>query len=285
MKMKKIVFVVLGIMFFCLTLGPAFSEQEEATKEDYIVARIADEPLYFSEIDRAALSLNRFLRDNFENSQSWRVNYIRQYIAQTALAVRAEHEGLHEDSETAFDLKRARSGILAEKILQDRLEKLVITQEEFKKHYEENKAMYQIKEKIRVSYVKINSKKKADNFIQDLNKGKTFKSLAKKKEIKIEGWISKDSPGVPELSGIDTNAINNLTGLGVGGSSQPIEKSGEFYIFHVNEKEEAKDRPYEEVASQVEFEVTKKVRDKTVNDFILETFALENVKVYEDRIK
>lgn len=281
-------FLVAGVFLaVCLNAGSAFAENGESKRKgdnDYIVARIGDEEMYFSEIEQTAKGLNRYYRENFETSKDWRLNHVRQYIVRVALAKRARREGIGKDEDTIFELERAEDNILSNKLLSDRLDKIKITEEDLQVYYMQNKQRYQIKEKIKISYIMLKSEKQAEKIIAALNKGKSFEKAAKKKIVKLDNWISQDSPFIPQLEGLSSQALNELFSLGIGGSSNPIENKDEFYIFHIDEKEPAKDKPFAEVRRQVENECAKEAREKATAELIRETFAQENVKVYEDQV-
>ena len=281
LKRRPIGIVVYAVLILSFGAGSLFAEAQD---DDYVVAEIGAKEIYFSEIERAAKGLNRFLRENFETSKDWRLNFVRQYIAQIALTKRAEGEGIDKDEDVIFNIEKARRGILADKILNKRLAKIEITEEDLKRHYQENKVKYQIKERIKISYIKVKSKKGAEKIIARLNKGKSFQQAAGKKKVKLDNWISKGAPFIPELEEVAPEALTDIFGLGVGGSSQAIEAKDNFYIFHIDEKEPAKDRPFEEVRRQVESEVNRKERDSAINNFIMETFTQESVRIYENRI-
>ena len=280
------VLLAAGIfLVISLNAGNALAEDVESKENnDYVTARIGDEKIYFSEIEQAAEGLNRYLRENFETSKDWRLGYVRQYIIRLILAKKARREGIDRDKKIILEIERATDNILSNKVLSNRLTMIRISEEELQVYYQQNKERYQIKEKIKLSYIKLNSKKEADKIITALNKGKSFEKAARKKIVKLDNWISQDAPPIAEIEGLSSDTLKELFSLGIGGSSNPVENKGEFYIFHIDEKDPAKDRPFEEVRRQVEGECAKEVREKVAAELIREAFAQENVEVYEDRV-
>jgi len=290
--MLKIIQIMCFVYIFSVGNNAFGTENQEPKTEsqDYVVATVSEEKVYFSEIQKVAQGLNRFLKENFKTSKDWRLNYIRQYVARVALTKRAEREGADKDQDVLFALEQAKRNILSDKLLSDRLAKIKITEDGLKRYYEQNKAKYRIKEKIKISYLKLKSKKEADRIIAQLNKGKSFKKVAGKKVVEVNNWITKEAPFMPGLENVTPDTLNTVFAIGVGGTSQPMPLRGTIgdeatYIFHVDQKESAKDRPFEEVRKQVEFEYSKKVRDEAINEFIMETFAQEKVQIYEDKIR
>ena len=78
--------------------------------------------------------------------------------------------------------------------------------------------------------------------------------------------------------------MNELFSLDKGGSSNPVEIHSEFYIFHIDKKESAMYSPFAEVRPQVEADYVEKAREKATAEITRETFAQENVKIYEDQV-
>jgi parvulin-like peptidyl-prolyl isomerase len=59
----------------------------------------------------------------------------------------------------------------------------------------------------------------------------------------------------------------------------------EYYIFRIDEKESAKDKPFDQVRKQVEFEYKRKRTNEAISKFIMETFNQQKVRIYEEAIR
>jgi len=263
----------------------AESQNAPIDETDYLIAEIGPRKIYFSEINRVAQKLNRFLKENFESSQNWRLNFIRQYIAQIALAEMAEKEGLAQDKNVKADIAKAKQGILAEKLVTERLAQVLIAEENIQNYYNQNKDKYQIKEKIKIDYVKPKNQKNADKMLAKLNKGQSFKRTAGRKVVKTDNWMSEDMPGSPELEGITPEDKKALFALEAGMTSQIMtNKDGDLFIFYVKEKDPAKDRTLEEVRRQVQSELMRETNQKIITDLIRDAFQKEKVTIHEATI-
>jgi len=285
--MKK-TWLFLGVLVFIVFVtgtGTYAKEQKQEGKDDYVVGKIGKNKVYISQIEKAAQNLNRFLHENFEKSKDWRLNFIRKYIAQIALAKRAVKEGFGKDKEIIDEVKRFRRGILAEKILQNAINKeLNVTEDSLKKYYARNKSQYRIGEKVKMTYVKLKSKDKAQRIVSLLEKGRSFKRAAGKKIVEIDSWISKDTPGASEFQELlSPEMVGKLVALEKGANSGIMEIKEEFYIFHINDKEQARYKPFEEIRNQVEFQYTTKEKERIITKVILETFKQEDTEIYEDK--
>jgi len=288
-KNNFLILLTIG-MFLAISLAAsrAFAEDVESKgNNDYVVASIGEEKIYFSEIEQAVRNRGcqcRGCQENPNISRDQCLSYVRQYVVQAALAKRAERENIHRDKEVIFMIERARERVLSDKVKSNRLDKIKITEEDLEKYYRQNQERYQTKEKIKLSYIKVKNKKQAEKIIAALNKGKSFEKAAKKRAVKLINWISQGV--IPSFlpEGLSFQAVNELFFLDIGGSSNPVEVRDEFYIFHIDEKEPAQDQPFAEARRQVENVCIQEARDKAIAELIRETFVRENVEIYEDGV-
>jgi len=279
-------FLVAGIFLtVSLNAGSAFAENGESKGgNDYIVAKIGDEEIYISEIEQALGGLNSNCKPE-ESSKDCRLSNVRKYIAYVALAKRARREGIGKDKDAIFEIERAEDKILSNKLLSDRLDKIKITEKDLQVYYMQNKQRYPMKGKIKISYIILESKTQAEKIIDALNKGKSFEKVAENEQkVKLDNWIFMDSSYATQIEGLSHETLNELFSLDKGGSSNPVEIHSEFYIFHIDKKESAMYSPFAEVRPQVEADYVEKAREKATAEITRETFAQENVKIYEDQV-
>lgn len=285
--MKKTRKILAVLIFTTAVLNAAVfaRPREEKPRKDYIVGKVGKTKVRISEIEKMALKLNRFLRENYRKSKEWRLNFIRNYIAQIALSRRAEREGLDKDKEIIKELERVKQSLLAEKMLQNAIKKgLKITEENLRKFYEENKASYRENERLKLSYVKAKAKKQLKRITKLLKKGESFKKAAGKKIAIIRPWVSKGGYISPELRKfLSGEIIETLSALKKGANSEIIEANKEFYVFHISDKEPAKDKPFEEVRKQLEFQYSTEEKERIVTSLVVETFKQEKVEIYEGK--
>ncbi|MDP8258912.1 MAG: peptidylprolyl isomerase [Candidatus Aadella gelida] len=286
---RYIILSILIVCVFMLTNRPGFCPaQEKPPQEDVIIAQVGDTTIHFSEIIKVADKLNRFLKENFYNSETWRMNFIKQYIVQTALAKRAIEEGLDKDKKIVFELDNVKNSILADKILEKKVSEIALTEQDFKDHYDTNKEKYTTKKRVKIDYAGFDSRKKAKRAIAKLNNGKGLEEITQKDDgvDKKETWITEDSPGMnPEIDGIlDSSAEIDIVAQEVGTISDIREKDGKFYVIIVREKEPARLRPYDEVERQVISEKQRIEKEKSINAFISETFDKVGIKIYEENM-
>jgi peptidyl-prolyl cis-trans isomerase C len=270
---SALVFIALG----CLL--------QDADAQDYVVATIGDQKIYYSEIEMAAQGLNKFLKENFDTVRSWKLDYIRQYVARAALAKRAETEGLDKDKRIEFELEQARKSILSERLLFLQLDKVKMTEENLRKYYEQNKDAYRERERLKFSYVKAKTQKEADRIMKGLGEGKSLEKLCGKDMVKMTAWNTKGMLFSPELKGAAAADIDGLFILKKSEISRPIAAEEGFYIFRADEREETKEIPFERAKGQVEIDYKRVVQGGAINEYIKDTFIKEKVVINEGQIK
>ncbi len=270
------------------TLTPEPSSQNP---ED-VIATIGNEEVRYSEIQKAAQGLNRFLKENFDQHRDWRLDFIRQYVARRALAKKAVAEGLDKDPEIQYALEQSRRTILSDKVLSDKLSKVEFTLEDIQKYYEQNKARYRTPGKVKVSYLRKKDKASAEKVFAQLNEGKGFDKIARKDAVKLDKWIVAGfPPEAPELAGIPPEALDRLVSSEAGDHSSPVAISGapgspeEYFIFRIDAKEASKDRPFDEVKKQAEFEYARELQARIINETVLGILAEEKVVIHEKDIQ
>jgi peptidyl-prolyl cis-trans isomerase C len=278
--MRRILISVL--VLFALGCPPGAWHQLYA--EDYVVATIGEQKIYYSEIQMAAQELNKFLKENFDANRDWQLSYIRQYVAKQAVAKRAVEEGLDKDPQVQFNIEQSRKAILADKLLGDALAKIKYTEEDMKSYYEQNKARYRDQEQASFSYIKVATKSEADKIVEGLNKGKSFEKLGGKNIQKTQ-IQPRMGLFVPEVKGAKPEDIDGLFSLGISGYSTALGSTDGYYIFRMDRKIEAKERPYETVRSSVESEYMKTEQDKVINRVVKDIFVKEKVVINEAGIK
>ncbi|MBU1121528.1 MAG: peptidylprolyl isomerase [Candidatus Omnitrophota bacterium] len=283
MRLRGVVFFVLVLVLFGTNAISVYAE--ESVADDYVVATLGVEKIYFSEVAKIADGLSQELKNSFANDLQWRYNFIQNYVTLYALAKRAADEKIDKNEEVNFSFENVKRQILSNKLVSDTLSKVNLTQENVERYFESAKVNYQSDEDIRLSYVKLSSKEEADSFMNQLNKGKEFDRLAKKSKVEGNDFISKANPYYKELGNLSfANVLDSFTALGVGGSSNPVEMNSEFYIFHVEEKKPAAKVVLAQVRDRVIQDYTRQVRETVVTNLINETMEQKEVIINTDII-
>jgi foldase protein PrsA len=128
---------------------------------------------------------------------------------------------------------------------------IIITDEEIKDYFEENKESFNAEEQIKASHILVDSEEKAVEVKNKLNAGEDFAELAKEYSTDNSNKDNGGSLGffgrgemVPEFEDIAFS-------LEAGKTSEPVKTDFGYHIIKVEEKKEAKEAVLEENSEQV----------------------------------
>ncbi len=128
---------------------------------------------------------------------------------------------------------------------------IIITDEEIKDYFEENKESFNTEEQIKASHILVDNEEKAMEVKNKLNAGEDFAELAKEYSTDNSNKDNGGSLGffgrgemVPEFEDIAFS-------LEAGKTSEPVKTDFGFHIIKVEEKKEAKEAVLEENTEQV----------------------------------
>ncbi len=259
------------------------AEQEK----DYVVATVGSDKIYYSEIERSARGLNRFLKENFDTDRGSRLDFIRQYVARYALAKKAAEEGVDKREDVRYKMEQARMTILADELLGAEINKIKPSEGDLKAYYERNKDRYMMPAAIKISYVGSPDKKRIEQISEKVGKGKDLDNLAKRDIVKIDKfWISENVPfQVKEFEDVPLDKIAPLFSVEKGRCSGPMEFNNKYYIFRIDDRTPRKQMSFEEVRKTLEAEYYNEARGRALTDYISGVFSRESVVINESLIK
>jgi peptidyl-prolyl cis-trans isomerase C len=253
-----------------------------------VVATVNGKKITAGDIAKIIAGLPPQLQQNFDRDKR---EFIRQYALLTELAAMAEREKLAETSPHKERLEYVRMQVLVQAMVDDKSNKMVVTNEEQQKAYEAGKDKY-TQAKVRVIYIPFSStpataapaqgksmteaeaKAKADSLVKQARAGANFVKLVKEHSqdpTSVEkdgafGVVSKgDSLPEPVKTAIFALAANAI--------SDPVRQPNGFYIFRADE---IGVRPYEEVKD----DIYRELKEQKFNAWFLET--RQNLKVTFD---
>jgi len=239
-------------------------------KKEQIIATIGDEK--FTEAQ-----LNQEMKKNY--GKEVLNNYINQKvvfkaaekynITVSSIDIEREYNRLKEgyesdsDSNTTNVFVKDQTGSTKEELLENirfyllwedlATKDIVIPEKELKDYYDLHREQFSDAEKVHLQQIIVNSKKEAEQVIQELKEGSDFNTLAQEKSIDILtaskggdlGFISLNDIALPR------EIINKAKSLKIGEFSDPIQVDGGYEVIKVLERRDKKDYPYDEVKNEI----------------------------------
>ena len=159
----------------------------------------------------------------------------------------------------ANDTERQREKVKAQLILEKVLTKdVLIDDQAIKDFYEDNRAIYDVKDSYRTRMIVLNSKAEAEEAIKELDSGSSFEALARERSIdnatgNLGGDIGFVSPG---QASIDPQIAKTVETIEPGSWSAPLAlEDGRTAVIMVKEKIEGRTFSYDEVKEHISREL------------------------------
>ena len=159
--------------------------------------------------------------------------------------------------------------LLINKLRQDVVDKVEVSDKEIKEHYDKNKNLYKQDKQVKASHILVDTEEKAKEVKNKLNNGKGFKEMVKeystdKGSVKSGGdvgYFKKNGKMVSEFS-------NAAFKLDVGEISEPVKSQFGYHIIKVTDKKEARTKTLEEVKNQIKQSIKNSKQSKVWEDFV-----------------
>jgi len=245
---------------------------KEKEMKGKIVARIGEREISDAEIDEALKKAPLWMRKSLEEPQR-RLEFIRNYVGQEVLYTKAKRLGWDTKEETRQTLEQLKKQIVVEQFLskeiQERLDK--ISPEDIKLYYGANKESFIEPAQIKVAFLSFENESQKDEMIQRLKE-----QQGKPQETSItEGDLS--IAGIGEAKDI----IAGLFLKEKGQISDPLKIKDKFYVFSILEKRQKRQKSFEEVKSEVEYEYKMKKQQEISQDLLKRALEEQEVDIFD----
>jgi peptidyl-prolyl cis-trans isomerase C len=266
-NVRKAGSMVVLLIAVCLTAVPAMSYAEEK-KSDKVLATVGKEKITEADIYAKISMLPPQFRSRYENPEG-RKKLLEQTIKFSLLSQEARSLGIDKREDVAKKIKEISDNIIIQELTKQEVsDKVAVTDEQVRAHYNADKDTFITPEKVKVNLIFFEVKEEstpeikkkvetnAKAALQKLKKGEDFEKLAKevsedkrtKKRGGSTGFFSKGKRKNTYGETFETKAFS----LGIGEMSDVFEGKKGFYIIKVAEKKEKKEQTLEEVKSRIE---------------------------------
>jgi parvulin-like peptidyl-prolyl isomerase len=206
---------------------------------------------------------------------------IRMYGFMRRLAEMAEKQGLPDQTPYKEKLEVSRINLLANAMLDYHYLSIMVTPEEQKKHYEDNKANFR-EAKLKMIFLpfldateEAQAKLRAEEIVSRLHKGEDFAKLVKEFSKHAES-VEKggDFGPIKYFENLPANIKAAIFALQNGQVSDPVRHTNGYYIFRM---EELTVPPYDKLKD----EIFLAIKDQRKNDWLNGVRRSVNVKMVE----
>lgn len=240
--------------------------------ENKVLAVVAGNEITEEDLKRIVMRYPEDKRGYFE-SEHGRNQLLDQTISFELMSKFGEELGLDETKDFKDTLKALGKELLTQITINKVLTEVTVTDEEVKKYYEDNKGNFNEEITVSAKHILVDTEEKAKEIHEEILSEKiSFEDAA----IKYSSCPSKEEGGnlgvfkrgmmVPEFEEVAFNSE-------VGNVSDPVKTQFGYHLILVENKNEAKEKSFDEVKDSVINQLTQVAQQKKYSDLVVE---LEN---------
>ncbi len=297
--MKKIAMLLTAIIFVACQTGV---DTSKASKSEPI-AKIGNNKITVEEFQNRINKQNPFLRARYADKEKLK-EYLNNIVRQEILFMEAQRLGFDKDPDVVDRMKSDTISKMIAKEFDEKKKQELVTEEDIKKHYEQNISDYNKPEAVYVRAFFVKSpegskdrglkKKEAEKYLKDILAHKDddtyFYNLVKSKsddeDLKARGgeiaYLSREeltSKYGKEFADASFSlaSINDIT-------PNPVETKDGFYIIKLRGKRQAINRTLDEVKETIRMKLYSEKRQKALDEWIDSLKKKYNVTVLEENL-
>ena len=216
-------------------------------REDKLLAEVNGKEIHQSDVYNFMANIEENQR--FNNSEGIKV-LTDEMVNQEILLIDAIKNKIDEDEEFVKELALVRDNMLKNYAMHKIFEDININDEELIAYYENNKGIFNPNESFTASHILLKDENKAKQVYQEIKDGLEFSEAAKKYSIDPSGANGGDLGTFPR--GVMVKEFQDgLDSLKVGEISKPIKSQFGYHIIYLKDKNEVKEKPFDQVKDQV----------------------------------
>ncbi len=217
--------------------------------EDKILATVCGKAIRESDIDAAIADMGSRARQ-YDNPQG-RAALLEQLINKRLLLADAATNLYERDAEFKAELARVKEDLLVNYAVKKAVEKVRITDEEVRRFFDENQALFGGQETVGASHILVDNEEKANELLAKIRAGEiSFEDAARTESSCPSGEKGGDlgtfgrGQMVPEFE-------NACFAMQIGEISEPVKTQFGWHIIRLNTRAEAQPAKFEDIAEQL----------------------------------
>ena len=265
MKMYLVTIFVAFFMIGCATTASFDSksssqikdaaEPVEQTEEEEVLVVVNGEEITISEYNDKLRRLSAYEKARYRGEEGHR-KFLEALIQQKVMVQKAREMGLDKNDEVqtkiAALMREVTERVLIEALIkQEILDKVVVTDEEAKAYYDENREGFKDKEKVKIRQIIVPTEEEAQAILQELENGADFAELASRKSNDQSTAKSGGDPGYIERGKMPAVLEKIYFSLEVGEISDAVKTNHGYYIVKLEDKKEASIKEFYEVSDEI----------------------------------
>lgn len=243
-----------------------------------ILATVAGNPITEDDVNEMILSMGQ--RAKAYDTPQGRQAVLEQLINKKLLLLDAQRNLFERESKFKEQLAHLKEELMSNYCIEKIISDVKVTDTEVKNFFEEHRSEFVAGESINASHILVETEDKCRNILKEINDGDiTFEDAAKK----YSSCPSKEEGGnlgdfakgqmVPEFE----NAAFNMS---VGEISGPVKTQFGYHLIKLNEKHDASEMKYEDIAFQLKDQLLQEKQQKAYQSKISQLKIMYMVDKY-----
>ena len=266
--MKRII-IILAVLAFAVSYVNAEEKEVESEK---VLADVNGVKITLNDFQEEVASLPQNYQQAINANKR---KFLDELILKKLLYQEAVKKEFDKDEKVLNAIEDFKIRVMSQRVLEEVLESVSVSEDELKKYYEEKKDDYKTKEQVSAAHILIRVKEsdddkaaleKAESILKDIKGGKDFSELAKENSDCPSGtkggelgYFSRGQM-VPEF---EETAFK----LKVGEVSEIVKTNFGYHIIKVLDKKEAKQKEFDEVKEEIERQLLAEKQKKALIDY------------------
>lgn len=298
MRQKRALAFLLGCLLILSLIGcekltqlKPGSKKKDFPVEGTIIARVNDMPITLEQLEQEIQSYNELVdRPEAKTTREERLVYLNEELISRYLRYQeAKARGLDKQVKTQELLRNLEINILANQLLQNEIDNLLVTSSEIEDFYNLYKDQYRQVEERRIREIVLNTETEAREILIELLKGADFASLARGRSRAENasrggdlGFIKKGERG-SDFSRFDGLAFS--PSLEAGQISNVFRDKGGYYIIKIEEIRGGEVRTLSEVWDEIKRNVLFFKQRQRLQELNSQLKKGAKIVIYKEKIK
>ena len=268
--MKKIKGSILLIALFSivLSMGLYGCAKKQPSASSKVIAEVNGKPITAAKFQEEMSKFPPELRSYLETPAGEK-RLLKSLVDRQILVSEALREGVNKSKSYKTQISDFKKGLLVQLLLHKEVaNKVKVTVADAKAYYKKHYLSFNLPSKINVSYIQVNSPKKAQSAYKMLTSGKPFAAVAQKYSIApnaknggMLGWIK-----FQETTPAFNNAAFSIPK--VGGISKIVKVGNHYDIIKLNNIVTGKPKPFSSLKNQIIMIMKQKEASKILKSFV-----------------
>ena len=229
--------------------------EEMAEEEDEVLVVVNGEPITVNEYNDKMKRMSNYERARYRGEEGHR-KFLQALIVQKIIVQKAIEMGLDKDEEVQNTIAILTGDVTTRALVdalvkREILDKVVVTDEEAMAYYNENKASFAIKEKVKIHQIMVKTEEEAQKIREELDNGADFAELAKEKSIDQHTATKGGDLGYVDIDRLPAELREVLSGLEIGAISNIAKTAMGYHIIKLEERQEATTQEFYEVSDSI----------------------------------